>query len=291
MPDGNWTPLDKCHWAPFVNATSEKIPPYAVLRITGTQTVKGRAYFRAGKPNSTVQDWYALNGAAAVAAGGIGECTFSPQAIAQYSGSSVSAGDNIGPAANSWTLTNSGTTADSFVYLGDRSSNRGLNLVEVVQISGSAAAQDTSADYAFAGRNGQTVTSGSTAEVQFDQTGAYGDTSISGNHFVLETAGLWEHMVRFDVQPEAGPNSTWQIITTCDVKSVFSSVATGSSEDIAFVDLDGNDSASPARCVASWTGWISNPTAEVWAEVGAGDGGDLTLSRMKSSIKLLGTAT
>jgi len=288
MPLGEYSELDKCHWVKFINSSGEEIPPYAALRVTGTTTRNGEPFFTVAKPTSSEQKWYAINGAAAVSAGQVGECTFTPQAIARYSGGSLTVGDEIGPQNNSWDLQSGGK---NFFYLGTKSNNRSLTLIEAVQVNSTASTTETVAHFAFAGKNGQTVTAASTEiEVEFDTTGAYGDCSIgtggSSNRFIVKKAGLWQHLIRFDVFPEAGA-SGWQIISSCDVKSH----TLAGSHDAALIDLDGNDTDQPLRCVATFYGWIANPTTEIWASVSAGAGGNITLTRMEQQVVYLGTTS
>jgi hypothetical protein len=131
MPLGEYSELDKCHWVKYINSSGETIPPYGVLRVTGTTSRNGEPFFTVAKPTAAKQKFYPINGAASVAAGAVGECTFSQQAIAAL-GSAPSFGTELGPVNNSWTLSTSGT---GFYYYGSKSNNRSLLLGEVVQVA------------------------------------------------------------------------------------------------------------------------------------------------------------
>jgi len=136
MPLGEHTELDKCLWVKFVNNSGETIPPYSVLRVTGTTARNGEPFFTVEKPNSTQQKYYPINGAAAVGANQIGECTFSQQAIAAHE-SAPSYGTQVGPVDGEWTLSTSG---EGFYSFGNKPNNRGLLLGEVVQVAAGTSA-------------------------------------------------------------------------------------------------------------------------------------------------------
>lgn len=139
MPLGEYSELDKCHWVKFLNNSGETIPPYGVLRVTGTTTRNGQPFFTVAKPTSAKQKYYPINGAAAVGAGQVGECTFSPQAIAALA-SSPSVGTELGPVNNSWTLSTSG---EGFYYFGTKANDRSLLLGEVVQVASPTSSSTT----------------------------------------------------------------------------------------------------------------------------------------------------
>lgn len=92
----------------FRNDSSEQIPPFAVLRLTGLVVLEqARVVLTADKPNTFGSQYLcAVNGPTPVAAGKLGVCTREPGVAALYdSADGVPAfGERWGPRAGSWKL-------------------------------------------------------------------------------------------------------------------------------------------------------------------------------------------
>lgn len=90
---------------PFKNTSGETIPPFAVLRITGSQTIGGRAILEAQKPNTYGSQWsHYLNGPMEVENTKFGSCTNIFPALADFGTGSIAQGELWGPRNNSWLL-------------------------------------------------------------------------------------------------------------------------------------------------------------------------------------------
>lgn len=105
LPNDDRNPFQQNPWKLFINTTSETIPPFAVMRITGSAEFNGAIRFTVAKPNSTTYDFYLVNGPYAVPAGKDGICTTLKQAgyIAYDSGDGTPAlAETWGPESGSW---------------------------------------------------------------------------------------------------------------------------------------------------------------------------------------------
>lgn len=92
-------------WLSFRNATTETIPPFAVLRATGAIQVEGQAVLTANQPNSDGGSSYLFNGPFAVPTGGFGSCTAEFPCFAAHDlADAPSTGEEWGAAAGSWRL-------------------------------------------------------------------------------------------------------------------------------------------------------------------------------------------
>lgn len=130
MIPGILSRLNQNHWLPFRNDSGETVPPYAVMRVTGTETVHGQTILTIGKPDGSNQNWYAINGPGQIAANSIAGCTLSPSAIIRVESGTPSNGDEWGPSSGNWGI---GSSGSRFFIFGSKTSGRNLNLVEAVQ--------------------------------------------------------------------------------------------------------------------------------------------------------------
>lgn len=96
---------EHCNPIPFVNSTSDRIPPGAVLANAGSPDTKGRKLM--GKPTSDGQTGCYLNSPFSVEEGDAGWCSYHTPFLAAYDvdGPDVPAiGETWGPEAGSWYL-------------------------------------------------------------------------------------------------------------------------------------------------------------------------------------------
>ena len=95
-------------WRPFRNTTTETIPAFGVMRVTGVEeTVEGFIRYTVAKPNTNFQTHYMINGNHAVPAGEDGRCTTLSQAyrVAYNSSSGTpTIGGEWGAKSGQWTL-------------------------------------------------------------------------------------------------------------------------------------------------------------------------------------------
>jgi len=91
----------------FHNDSGETIPPFAVMRITGTN-IAGTAPWRikCGKPNTTFYRYYAVNCAAQCAVSDNSWCTmlWDPGYVLYDTGNTPAIGETWGPQDGTWTL-------------------------------------------------------------------------------------------------------------------------------------------------------------------------------------------
>lgn len=92
-------------WLPFRNDSSETIPAFAVLRVTGCVTVSNQNVLTVAKPDGT-NAVVAFNGPQPVASGDYGECTqdFPAQALYDTADGTPSNGNARGPGNGTWKL-------------------------------------------------------------------------------------------------------------------------------------------------------------------------------------------
>jgi hypothetical protein len=89
------------------NDSSEEIPAFGCLQISGSVDVAGQNYIRIVKPTGTTGQ-YLFNGIAPVAAGGYGVAHDGPVCRALTDGSTITLGDYWEPEASSWAVTPGG---------------------------------------------------------------------------------------------------------------------------------------------------------------------------------------
>jgi hypothetical protein len=129
MPLGHPLKNDRMHWTLFRNDATEAVPPFGLVRITGTALVNGQNILTGAKPNDTFQRYYGVNAGGTVPAGKIGELTLSPYTIVRVE--SVTAGTGpFGAMNNQWGLE---PNRPGFTSMGLHTNDRGLYLIEAVQ--------------------------------------------------------------------------------------------------------------------------------------------------------------
>lgn len=122
---------EKQWWMPFTNESSETVPPYGLLRITGAakNATGSRMILTASKPNTTFQRFYAVNGATPVVAGYKGACTLclgQPVMVAIDTGTPAY-GEGWGAKPSSWKL-NKNYPGGGFTVLGGNNTDKGAAL-------------------------------------------------------------------------------------------------------------------------------------------------------------------
>lgn len=103
VPGANYFPV------PFRNDSGEAIPAYAVMRVTGSATVKGIPTITVAKPSTTFQRIYLVNGPLVVPSSSSHEPAFgtwlNEAGYVLYDDSNTPAyGEGWGPSASSWKI-------------------------------------------------------------------------------------------------------------------------------------------------------------------------------------------
>lgn len=127
------TVLSQFMWLPFRNDSGETIPPHAVMRITGTSVIGDQSVLTVSKPNTTLERFYAINSAAAVASGRFGQATTGPPCMVRYDTAVTPAfGQSWGAKPSTWDLF---PNRPGFSILGVLTNNRVpvVSLVHAVQ--------------------------------------------------------------------------------------------------------------------------------------------------------------
>jgi hypothetical protein len=92
---------------PVQNMTSEEIPAYGVMRVSGCTSAGDRTIYEVSKPNGSATLHF-LNGPVAIAANGYGIATNRFPSLAAYSGTPAY-GEEWGPVNNSWLIETGGS--------------------------------------------------------------------------------------------------------------------------------------------------------------------------------------
>ena len=129
MPEELLVPADEVSWIVYRNDSGETVPPFGLLRLTGTAQVLNQHIVTATKPDSVFCRYYAVNGPASVSNGKMGECTLTPLAIVRTESVS-SAGITYGAKSGQWGLE---PNRPGFFSIGLRTITRGLYLVRAIQ--------------------------------------------------------------------------------------------------------------------------------------------------------------
>lgn len=94
-------PDSKIRWVSFRNDSSETVPAFGCVRITGMTQRDGLPVYTGDKPSTTFQRLYLVNGPIQVAAGKYGQATFEPQYVLVGSGTPAYA-EGWGPKPSQW---------------------------------------------------------------------------------------------------------------------------------------------------------------------------------------------
>lgn len=109
---------------PFKNTSAETIPPFSVMRVTGSVLEQNESVIQVAKPNAdsetiTPYSGFAFNDGTPVAASGYGKCQLWYPALAVVNSSSVGLGTPVGPLDGSWELSALSKNARWYVSLDD----------------------------------------------------------------------------------------------------------------------------------------------------------------------------
>jgi len=113
-------PGDVQRWLRVRNETSEEIPPFAAMRMTGLTTTSTGTVINVAKPNTdSATAMILFNGPVAIPANkdGIGTRTFPLTAAYDTADGTPAAGDKWGPAASSWKLKNA-SDQKGYMFIG-----------------------------------------------------------------------------------------------------------------------------------------------------------------------------
>lgn len=92
-------------WLAFRNDSGETCPAFGIIRVIGIATIEGRIIVKGGKPNTTFQRLYFVNGPSDVPDGGFGSCTDDFPTLALYdTGATAAVGESWGAKPSEWKL-------------------------------------------------------------------------------------------------------------------------------------------------------------------------------------------
>lgn len=97
-------PFMRKPWVRFRNDNSGTIPPFGVMRITGTTTINNEIVYTVDQPNTTFYRIYLVNGPKAVHTGKAGMATFLWNGGYVLVEATAALGESWGPATGQWTL-------------------------------------------------------------------------------------------------------------------------------------------------------------------------------------------
>jgi hypothetical protein len=100
--------LAQLQWHAFKNNSGETIPAYAILRLTGMNTINGLTYLTADKPNAS-ETAYAVNGPNQVPSGKYGQCVLSGICVFAYDTGSPAFNDSYSAKNAQWTANKTGS--------------------------------------------------------------------------------------------------------------------------------------------------------------------------------------
>jgi hypothetical protein len=184
-PSPDLRPFAQMRWRECRNDSGEEVPAFAVLRVTGSTTVRQQLVLTVSKPNAYgSQGLHAVNGPQAIASGKSGVCTFSSPAPVLYdTGDGTPAvGERWGPRDSSWKLRKN---TGGFQISGSPDSTSGVVLAVVSPM------------LSFVGKTDSSHSKGSTGTISI-YSGALGSESDTGvnmtgvyNRFANVASAKW----------------------------------------------------------------------------------------------------
>gem|GEM_PF-7086971 len=101
----NWMLLDCGGLPEFYNDSGEEVSAYAIMAVTGVQTLdSGKVVKKIGKPSTTLYREYIVNSSLAVADESVGLYQLGPEIQVAYTGGTPAAGKGWGPQPDAWTV-------------------------------------------------------------------------------------------------------------------------------------------------------------------------------------------
>lgn len=175
----------------FRNDSGEEIPAFGVMRVTGIETVGGRASAIVAKPSSSFERLYLVN-TYRVAADGIGEGTWLSEAnyVLYNTGSGTPAyGESWGPKSGQWTLEK---YYYGFTILGGNTSGRTGAIQHQVNgmrgVTDAAIAKDATGTVSILDGNGAGVDTGWNITAR----NRYANVAITKDVDVVWRGGSWD---------------------------------------------------------------------------------------------------
>lgn len=202
--------IDNSHWLPFRNVDTETVPAFAVMKVSGTETLLTRTLLQCEQPDGSAGAIYVTNGPTSVTPQKFGSCNAGRSCVARYSGTTPGNGDQWGPANGQWELDTGGI---GFTIFGTRTGG-GLDLVEAVQISG----MQTSVWGEMTNSATQTIPDASTHTIEFNaksENGVNSDLALERFEFTVNGTYAWQ--LSFDMVATSGGSASWGIIATASL--------------------------------------------------------------------------
>lgn len=239
--------LEQMQWQYFRNDSGETVPPFAVLRVTGTTVNNSMPAITCAKPNATSYNFYFVNGPFAVRNGKFGQGTYGPHVVARYDTAATPTLDaEWGPQSGSWFLSTAGS---GFRIVGEISATKFTDsgLLEAIQVPSSAAASQP--DWAVLNQPSITISSGTMTTItwsgDFDSGSADLEADAAAETIELGVNGSYlNELYLHGIHNGSGADTSFRLMSTLAVAQFNGAIQNPTFNGVAFL---GHDSSAPGH--------------------------------------------